>query len=111
MMGRLKPGSGTGSVAAQLSPLVLANLPEAAARDLRGEAPKVDAEPGSHGLEWSHDPLPTRQGCEPLGEAFLEPGWPAGLHPRDLLRQRDKPGRLWRELNEPSRLTQLVRTC
>ena len=68
-------------------------------------------EPGSHGLEWSHDPLPTRQGCEPLGEAFLEPGWPAGLHPRDLLRQRDKPGRLWRELNEPSRLTQLVRTC
>ena len=47
MMGRLKPGSGAASVAAQLSPLVLANLPEAAARDLRGEAPRVDAEPGS----------------------------------------------------------------
>ena len=51
MMGRLKPGSGPGAVAAQLAPLVLANLPEAAARELRGEAAGVDAQPGSHGLE------------------------------------------------------------
>jgi predicted permease len=51
MMGRLKPGSRPGAAAAQLTPLVLANLPEAAARDLRGEAVRVDAEAGSHGLE------------------------------------------------------------
>ena len=70
MMGRLKPGSGAGSVAAQLSPLVLANLPEAAARDLRGEAPKVDAEPGSHGLEYGRtrfrDPLKVLAGVVSL---------------------------------------------
>jgi hypothetical protein len=61
MMGRLKPGSGPGAVAAQLGPLVLANLPEAAAREVRGEAPRVDAQPGSHGLEYGRtqfeDPL------------------------------------------------------
>jgi predicted permease len=61
MMGRLKPGGGPGVVAAQLWPLVLANLPEAAAREVRGEAPRVDAQPGSHGLEYGRtqfkDPL------------------------------------------------------
>jgi predicted permease len=51
MMGRLKPGSGPGAVTAQLVPLVLSNLPEAAAREVRGEAPRVDMQPGSHGLE------------------------------------------------------------
>ena len=73
MMGRLKPGSGAASVAAQLSPLVLANLPEAAAADLRGEAPKVDAEPGSHGLEYGRtrfrDPLKVMAGV--VGLALL----------------------------------------
>ena len=73
MMGRLKPGSGAGSAAAQLSPLVLANLPEAAARDLRGEAPRVDAEPGSHGLEYGRtrfrDPLKVLAGV--VGLALL----------------------------------------
>jgi predicted permease len=61
MMGRLKPGSGPGAVAAQLWPLVLANLPEAAAREVRGEAPRVDAQPGSRGLDYGRkqftDPL------------------------------------------------------
>src|ERR1035441_6968627 len=42
MMGRLKPGSGPGVAATRLAPLVLANLPEAAAREVRGEAPRVD---------------------------------------------------------------------
>ena len=51
MMGRLKPGSGAGAVAAQLGPLLLANLPESAVEELRGQAPRVDAQPGSHGLE------------------------------------------------------------
>ncbi|MGD0773556.1 MAG: ABC transporter permease [Candidatus Solibacter sp.] len=53
MMGRLKPGSGPGAVAAQLWPLVAANLPEAAARQVRGEAPRVDAQSGSHGLGYA----------------------------------------------------------
>jgi predicted permease len=61
MMGRLKAGSGPGAVAAQLGPLVLANLPEAAAREVRGQAPRVDAQPGSHGLAYGRtqfeDPL------------------------------------------------------
>ena len=61
MMGRLKPGSGAGAVAAQLGPLLLANLPEDVVRKLRGAAPRVDAEPGSHGLKYGRmqfaDPL------------------------------------------------------
>ena len=61
MMGRLKPGSGPGVAATRLAPLVLANLPEAVAREVRGEAPRVDAQPGSHGLEFGRtgfrDPL------------------------------------------------------
>jgi predicted permease len=61
MMGRLKPGSGAGAVAAQLGPLLLANLPEDVVREVRGEAPRVDAEPGSHGLTYGRmqfaDPL------------------------------------------------------
>jgi predicted permease len=51
MMGRLKPGSRAGAVAAQLGPLLLGNLAEAAAREVRGEAPRVDVKPGSQGLE------------------------------------------------------------
>ena len=61
MMGRLKPGSGAGAVAAQVGPLLPANLPEAAVRELRGEAPRVDVKPGSQGLEYGRtqfkDPL------------------------------------------------------
>ncbi len=61
MMGRLKSGSGPKAVEAQLGPLLLANLPEAAVRELRGEAPRVDAQPGSHGLAYGRtefqDPL------------------------------------------------------
>jgi predicted permease len=61
MLGRLKPGSGAGAVAAQLGPLLPANLPEAAVRELRGEAPRVDVKPGSQGLEYGRtqfkDPL------------------------------------------------------
>jgi hypothetical protein len=40
MMGRLKPGSGAGAAASQLGPLLLANLPETAADELRGQAPR-----------------------------------------------------------------------
>ena len=50
MMGRLKPGSSASAVAAQLAPLVLANLPDAPARELRAEAMRVEATPGRHGL-------------------------------------------------------------
>ena len=51
MMGRLKPGSGAVSVAAQLSPLVLANLPEAgsaepARRGSKGRCGAGQSRPG-----------------------------------------------------------------
>src|SRR5437764_12819276 len=38
MMGRLKPGSGAGAAAVQLSPLMLASLPAPAARRVRSQA-------------------------------------------------------------------------
>ncbi len=73
MMGRLKPGGGAGSAAAQLGPLLLANLPEAVVEELRGQAPRVDAQPGSHGLESGRtqfrDPLKVLAGV--VGLALL----------------------------------------
>ena len=73
MMGRLKPGSGAGAAAAQLGPLLLANLPETAVEELRGQAPRVDAQPGSHGLEYGRtqfrDPLKVLAGV--VGLALL----------------------------------------
>ena len=53
MMGRLKPGVSAAAAAAQLAPLVLANLPDAPARELRGQAMRVEAAPGSHGLGYA----------------------------------------------------------
>ena len=51
MMGRLKPGSGP-AVAAQLTPLLLGALPETAATFMRDQDTRVEATPGSHGLEY-----------------------------------------------------------
>ena len=73
MMGRLKPGSGAGAAAVQLGPLLLANLPETAVEELRGQAPRVDAQPGGHGLEYGRtefrDPLKVLAGV--VGLALL----------------------------------------
>ncbi len=73
MMGRLKPGTGAGAAAAQLGPLLLANLPQTAAEELRGQAPRVEAQPGSHGLEYGRtefrDPLKVLAGV--VGLALL----------------------------------------
>jgi predicted permease len=73
VMGRLRQGVTSAGVSAQLSPLVLTNLPEAATRELHGQAPRVDAEPGSHGLEYGRtrfrDPLKVLAGV--VGLALL----------------------------------------
>jgi predicted permease len=51
MMGRLKPGSSTGT-GAQLAPLVLGAMPQQTATFLRDKDPRVDVEPGNHGLDF-----------------------------------------------------------
>jgi predicted permease len=51
MMGRLKPGGGTG-VGAQLAPLVLGAMPEEVSAFLRDKEPRVDVAPGNHGLNF-----------------------------------------------------------
>jgi predicted permease len=51
MMGRLKPGGGTGADA-QLAPLVLGAMPEEVSAFLRDKDPRVDVAPGNHGLDF-----------------------------------------------------------
>lgn len=53
MMGRLKPGTTPEAVSAQMAPLVLANLPDAPARELRREAMRVEVQPGRRGLGYA----------------------------------------------------------
>jgi predicted permease len=50
MMGRVKPGIDQRAVQAELSAILIGSLPEAALRDPQSGVPRIELEPGGHGL-------------------------------------------------------------